>query len=175
MRGKEEPMLSKPRLEERAAQPYVAIRRTVKMGGVGRVLPPLLDEVLAWLQAERIRPTGAPFFRYWRTDMDANQFVVDVGWPIAEPVAGEGAIIGDTLPAGQYTVILNTGPFDDLFDAYNALHDWAAANDLTWQISADRSWGARVEHYLTDPADEPDPQQWQVEITLLVAAKFVIK
>ncbi|MEZ4684320.1 MAG: hypothetical protein R2932_59920 [Caldilineaceae bacterium] len=57
-------MLSEPRFENRAVQPYVAIRRTVKMGGIGRVLPPLLDEVLAWLQAERIRPVGAPFFRY---------------------------------------------------------------------------------------------------------------
>lgn len=161
-------MLSEPRLEERSAQPYVAIRRTVKMGGLGRLLPPLLDEVQAWLNAERIRPTGAPFFRYWRTDMDANRFVVDVGWPVAEAVAGEGDLIGDTLPAGQYAVILNTGPFDDLFAAYNALHDWAAANDLTWQISADKTWGARVEHYLTDPADEPDPQQWQTEVALLV-------
>jgi len=162
-------MLSEPRFENRAVQPYVAIRRTVKMGGIGRVLPPLLDEVLAWLQKERIRPVGAPFFRYWQTDLDANRFVVDVGWPVAEAVTGEGDMIGDTLPAGQYAVILNTGPFDNLFDAYNALFDWAEANDVTWQISTDKSWGARVEHYLIGPADESDPQQWQAEIALLIA------
>ncbi|MEZ4615417.1 MAG: GyrI-like domain-containing protein [Caldilineaceae bacterium] len=163
-------MLSEPRFENRAVQPYVAIRRTVKMGGIGRVLPPLLDEVLAWLQAERIRPVGAPFFRYWQTYLDANRFVVDVGWPVAEAVTGEGDIIGGMLPAGQYAVILNTGPFDNLFNAYNALFDWAEENDISWQISADKTWGARVEHYLTDPTDEPDPQQWQAEIVLLVAA-----
>ncbi len=162
-------MLSEPRLEKRAAQPYVAIRRTVKMNGIGRVLPPLLDEVLAWLNAERIRPSGAPFFRYWQTDPDANRFVVDVGWPVAQAMASKGDIIGDVLPAGQYAVILHTGPVDNLFDAYNALFDWAEENGIAWQISADKTWGARVEHYLTGPIDEPDSKRWQTEIALLVA------
>ena len=163
-------MLSEPKLEERAAQPYVAIRRAVKMGGIGRVLPPLHDEVLTWMNAERIRPTGAPFFRYHLMDMDADRFVVDVGWPIAEPVTGEGEIISDLMPAGQYAVILNTGPFDDLIPAHAALLDWGQQQGLTWQISEDgKTWGARVEHYLTDPADEPDPRRWETEVAFLVA------
>lgn len=163
-------MLSEPKIEQRTAQPYVAIRRAVKMNGIGRVLPPLLDEVLAWLKAERIRPKGAPFFRYWRTELDTNRFVVDVGWPVAELMTGESTIIGDTLPAGSYAVILHTGPADNLFDAYNALFDWGEAHHLAWQISADKTWGARIEHYLTGPIDEPNPKRWQTEIALLVAA-----
>lgn len=161
-------MLSEAKIEERTAQPYVAIRRTVKMGGIGRVLPPLLDEVSAWMKAERIRPAGAPFFRYWQIDLDANRFVVDVGWPVTEAVAGEDQIISDTLPAGQYAVILNIGPFDNLFDAYNALFDWAEENHVSWQIDADKTWGARIEHYHTGPDDEPDPQRWQAEVAMLI-------
>lgn len=163
-------MLSEPKLEERAAQPYVAIRKEVKMGGIGRVLPPLHDEVLAWMKAERIRPAGAPFFRYHLMDMDADRFVVDVGWPIAEAVAGEGDMIGETMPAGQYAVILNTGPFDDLIPAHAALLEWGQEQGLTWQIGEDgKTWGARVEYYITDPADEPDSRQWETEVAFLVA------
>lgn len=164
-------MLSDPRIERRAAQHYVAIRRAVKIGGVGRVLPPLLDEVRRWMYTERVRPVGPPFFRYHVTDMDANRFIVDVGWPVDARLHGAGEIFGDILPAGRYAVIVNTGPFDNLFDAYNALFDWHDAHHVTWQRGEDgKSWGARVEHYLTDPADEPDPRQWQAEIAILLSA-----
>lgn len=164
-------VLSEPRLETRSTQHYLAIRKTVKMGGIGRLLPPLLDEVRAWMQTERIRPAGTPFFRYWRTDIDTNQFVVDVGWPVSEGVAGEGEILGDSLPAGQYAVIAHTGPLDNLFDAYNALFDWCDARNYTLDRSPDKTWGARVEHYLIGPADEPDAQEWQAEVALLLRNK----
>jgi len=165
-------MLSEPRIEARTVQPYVAIRREVKMGDIGPVLPPLHDSLLAWLNGQGVQPTGAPFFRYHLMDMDADRFVVDVGWPIAEPVTGEGEMFGDTLPAGQYAVILNTGPFDDLVSAHAALLEWGQAQCLTWQRSEDgKTWGARVEHYITDPADEPDPQQWKTEVAFLVAER----
>lgn len=162
-------MLSKPRIEMRQAQPYVAIRREVKMNGIGRVLQPLLADVAAWMNEERIRTVGDPFLRYHRTDMDTNRFLVDVGWPVAEEISGAGQIIGDTLPAGRYAVVTNTGPFDNLFDAYNALFDWGEETGISWQIDADKRWGARIERYLTDPADEPDSQLWQAEIALLIA------
>ena len=85
-------------------------------------------------------------------------------------MAGEGDVIGELMPAGQYAVILNTGPFDDLIPAHAALLDWGQAQGLTWQIDEDgKTWGARVEHYITDPADEPDPRQWQTEVAFLVA------
>lgn len=29
-------------------------------------------------------------------------------------------------------------------------------------------WGGRVEHYLTNPAVEPDPAKWEVDVAYLV-------
>lgn len=163
-------MLSEPKLEQRAAQPYVAIRRQVTMQELGTVLPPLHDDVMRWLQSKDIASTDAPFFRYLVMDMDKNQFDVEVGWPIATPVTGEGDIIGGALPAGRYGVILNTGPFSDLVGAHYALLEWGKKHNISWQTSdQDRAWGARLEFYITDPAEEPDPQKWKTEVAFLAA------
>ena len=163
-------MISEPTLQERAAQHYVAIRRQLPPRDLGRDLPPLHDEVMGWLGDKGVAPSGAPFFRYLRVDMDADLFEVEVGWPVAAPVQGEGEIIGDLLPAGRYGVILNTGPFHDLMGAHMALMAWGKANGITWQTSENsKVWGANIEFYITDPADEPDPQKWETEIAFLAA------
>lgn len=161
-------MISEPTLQERAAQPYVAIRRQLPPRDIGRDLPPLHDDVMHWLHSKGITPSGAPFFRYLRVDMEADLFEVEVGWPVAETVTGEGEIIGGNLPAGRYGVILNTGPFDDVMGAHMALMAWGKANGIIWQTSENNKvWAANIEFYITDPAEEPDPQKWETEIAFL--------
>src|SRR4051812_45542439 len=107
-------MLSEPKLEQRAAQPYVAIRRQVTMQELGTVLPPLHDDVIRWLKSKGGATAGAPFFRYGLMDMDENRFDVEVGWPVTGAATGDGNIVAGVLPAGPYGVILNTGPFNEL-------------------------------------------------------------
>lgn len=161
-------MIAEPTLQQRAAQPYVALRRQVAPRDIGRELPPLHDEVMQWLRDKGLSPAGAPFFRYLMVDMENDCFEVEVGWPVAAPVQGEGAIIADLLPAGRYGVILNTGPFDDVMGAHMALMAWGKANGLTWKTANNgKVWGANIEFYLTDPAEEPDPQKWETEIAFL--------
>lgn len=160
--------ISEPTLQERIAQPYVAIRRQLPPRDIGRDLPPLHDNLMRWLQSKGLAPSGAPFFRYLRVDMEAELFEVEVGWPVASPVQGEGEIIGGMLPAGRYGVILNTGPFDDVMGAHMALMAWGKANRITWQTSENNKvWAANIEFYITDPAEEPDPQKWETEIAFL--------
>ena len=164
-------MLSAPKMEQRAAQPYVALRRTVSLQELGPVLPPLHDELLAWLNGQGVTPAGAPFFRYLVMDMDADSFTVDVGWPVAASVAVAEPIVADELPAGRYGVILNTGPFNDLVGAHYALLTWGDQQGIAWQTDDDgKAWGARIEFYITDPAEEPDPQKWETEVAFLAAA-----
>lgn len=164
-------MIAEPTLQERAAQPYVALCRKLPPRDIGRDLPPLHDEVMGWLHNNGIAPSGAPFFRYLRVDMDADLFEVEVGWPVAAPVQGEGELIGGMLPAGRYGVILNTGPFHELMPAHMALMAWGKANGITWQTSDNgKVWGANIEFYITDPAEEPDPQKWETEIAFLATS-----
>jgi hypothetical protein len=52
------------------------------------------------------------------------------------------------------------------------LLDWAAEQGLTWDVSPSEDgdrWGARLEFYLTDPAEEPDMSKWQTQLAFRLA------
>ena len=102
-------MLSKPSQEERQEQPYVAIRTAVPIP-FGKYLQPLWDEVNAWLKTQAIASPGAAMIRYLTTDM-SKKLDIDVGFAIGGRRPGNGHIIEDVLPAGQYATLLNTGHY----------------------------------------------------------------
>jgi effector-binding domain-containing protein len=160
-----------PQVIERAAQPYVAIRAFVTMQTLGTVLPELLPEVFAWLGARGIPPVDAPFWKYNVVDMD-RQLEVEVGVPVAAEMAGDDRVLAGVLPAGMYATLWHTGHPDGLADATATLLSWAAdqglAFDLTETSDGER-WGARLEIYETDPAAEPDMNNWQTELAFLLA------
>jgi effector-binding domain-containing protein len=159
-------MMSEPKIEERAEQPYVAIRRRVKMSEMP-TLPQQWGEVRRWLESKGISPSGAPFWNYRIVDME-DKLEIDVGWPVASPIAGEGQIIADSLPAGRYVTTIYTGRYDDdgLMRATGDLLAWADKNGIPWDKwlhgATGEGWRARVEHYLTDNDAEPDKNETEL-------------
>jgi uncharacterized protein YdhG (YjbR/CyaY superfamily) len=96
-----------PKLVSRTAQPYVAIRRQVAMREIATVLPPLFNDVFAWLTKKGIRPAGAPFWRYLVVDMK-GKLEIDVAVPVAVVPPSDKHIVVDVLPAGRYATVLHT-------------------------------------------------------------------
>ena len=164
-------MISEPRIVERGAQPYAAIAARVPMEQIANVADTLPGELFGWLGAHGIEPTGAPFFKYNVIDMGA-QLELEWGVPVAGPVKGDGRVLSDTLPAGRYASAVHTGPFGGLRDATAALLKWVKENDLI--VDAVKTphgdkFACRLETYLTDPRQEPDPQKWVTEIAMRLA------
>lgn len=158
-------MATEPKLEQRAAQPYVGIRSQVSMQELGSVLPPLIGEVFAFLGKQGVEPAGPPFWRYLIVDME-KKLEVDVAVPVAAALPGEGRVIADVLPAGRYATVLHTGHPDELEGATADLLAWAEKQGITWKMDGER-WAGRVEWYLTDPDTEPDMHKWQTELAFL--------
>src|SRR5579875_987471 len=95
-------MITEPKLEDRDAQHYVAIRTQATMQELGTgVIPQLHSEVLTWLRKQGIVPSGAPFIRYLVINM-MEKLDIELGWPVASALSGEGRITPGTLPAGHY-------------------------------------------------------------------------
>jgi effector-binding domain-containing protein len=159
-------MIAEPQIADRVAQPYVAIQAFVTMQDLGAVLPGLHPEVFGWLGARGIAPAGPPFWKYNVVDME-RQLDVEVGVPVADPVPGDDRVRAGVLPAGRYATLRYTGHPAGLADATASLLEWAAAQDLTWDLTrtdeGDR-WGARLEIYETDPAREPDMNKWDTQL-----------
>lgn len=164
-------MADNPAIERREATPYVGIQREVTMAEVGAVLTPLTSQVFDWLGSRGLSPAGPPFWKYDVIDM-ASTLVVEVGVPLTAPVDGDDVVRAGILPAGRYATVLHTGHPAGLIDTTRELLDWATEQDLRWDVVGAQDgehWGARLEEYLTNPADEPDLDQWRTRLAFRLA------
>jgi len=164
------PMPIRPSIVERPEQPYVAIRGLVTMQTIGSIAD-RLPEVFVWLAEHGLEPTGAPFFKYNRIDME-RQLEVEVGVPVAATAEGDGEVRSGVLPAGRYATVTHVGHPDELVGVTAALLDWAAQQGLRWDMSETddgQRWGCRLEVVNTDPAEEPDMRKWETELAFRLA------
>ena len=76
------------------------------------------------------------------------------------------------LPAGRYVIATHIGPYDGLVGSNAELQSWAEERRLIWamqQTDAGEAWDGRVEVYVTDPGEEPNPERWHTELRYLLA------
>jgi hypothetical protein len=166
-------MAVEPTINERAAQSYVAVRRSVTMGDFG----PAIEGhklVFEWLTKQGVA-AGAPFFRYNLIDMN-GLLEVDSGVPVAADalagLASSGVLLFEEVPAGRYATVIHIGHPDELLGVTGELLAWAWEHGLAWDMrptEAGERWGARLETYLTDPDDEPDLSKWHNELAFRLA------
>jgi effector-binding domain-containing protein len=163
-------MLVAPEIETRTEQPYVALRARVPMSGIA-AFAVRTGEVFSWLAARGLAPGGPPFLKFNVIDM-ARELEIENGVPVAAAVDGDNHLVPGVLPAGRYATVTHTGHPSELVEVTGALLDWAAKQGLTWDVSPSEDgerWGARLEFYLTDPAEEPDMSKWQTQLAFRLA------
>ena len=156
-----------PRIENRAEQPYAGI----PMAGFPAAADSTFPALFGWLGASGVAPAGPPFIRYHLIDM-AAELQVEFGAPVAAPIDGDGRVQPGIVPAGDYLVLRHTGPYDQLIGANAALQEYARQHGIRFAVSdapAGQAWAGRFEHYLTDPAAEPDAARWQTDVAYLLA------
>jgi effector-binding domain-containing protein len=162
-------MISEPKVEQRAEQRYVGIRSQVPISQFPQIIPQHLDELFGWLGARGVAPAGAPFMRYYVINMQGNMDV-EMGVPVASDVTGDERVAAGVIPAGRYASLVYTGL--DGMPGNAALIGWAETNGLQWDRWDDPhgdAFRARVEYYLTDPAEEPDQDKWETEVAIKLA------
>jgi effector-binding domain-containing protein len=141
---------------ERERQPVLCVREKVPPE-IGDLVGRLIGEVWRYMEGAGVHPSGGPYARsIWQPGTE-----VEVGFPVAEPVAGEGRVVAAELSAGSVAVTTHVGPYDKLGPAYDAVRGWIAQQGL--EIA-----GLPWEVYLTDPGETPDPNDWRTEVVFPV-------
>lgn len=162
-------MFSEPKVENRSEQHYVAIRTQTTMNGLDTAIPQGIGEVAAWLGKQSVAPTGAPFVRYLVIDMEAL-LEIEVGFPVANALPGDGRVCAGVLPPGRYASLVYTG-IDNGIQGNWELLKWGAAQGLVWDswgTEKGDAFGARFESFLTNPDEEPDRAKWKTEVAIRV-------
>lgn len=158
-------------IQQRGEQRYVGIRAQVTLDGVSRAVDQGFPELFGWLGRRGIAPAGAPFIRYHVIDM-MSELDIEMGVPVAAPVEGDDRVRAGALPAGRYVVLRHVGSYDGLIESNEELQRWAEQQGVTLEhseTSKGTAFSGRFEQYLTNPAEEPDPAKWQVDVAFLVA------
>jgi effector-binding domain-containing protein len=164
-------MAAQPSIQSRAAQPYVGIPSTVTMDQIGEVLPALHPEVFGWLEAHGIAPAGPPLWKYNLISMEAAM-EIEVAVPTAELAAADQRIQAGEIPAGRYATVVHVGHPAELMQATADLLAWAEEQGLQFDMAPEgrgERWAARLEEYLTDPAEEPDMSRWETRLAFRLA------
>jgi effector-binding domain-containing protein len=155
---------------EQGAQSYVAVTGHVTM----QTIPELADRlpgVFEWLAAHDVAPAGPPFFRYRVIDM-ATELVMEAGVPVGQQVTPEADLSVDVLPAGRYVSTTHIGPPEELVEVTGGLLRWAEERGLHFDVrpsEAGEVWGCRLEWLETNPAEQPDRNQWQTRLAFRLA------
>jgi AraC family transcriptional regulator len=156
-----ESMAYEIKVEERAAQPVLLVRKKVKRSDIAATIGAELPKVFAHTQRRGIAVAGFPITRYPETSQ--GMVTLETGMQVSQHSGvwssdqGEGEVLAETLPAGLVAVTVHSGLYDKLQDAYGALEEWISAN-------GHRPNGAPWEAYLNDPGDHPNPADWKTEV-----------
>ncbi|MBV8176893.1 MAG: GyrI-like domain-containing protein [Verrucomicrobia bacterium] len=120
-----------------------AVRRKVAVGDVGATWRPALDQVWAFLRTHPgLCEGGHNIFLYHQPARCGDPMEVDFGIEVVREFDPSGEVRPVKTPGGEVVVATHVGPYDQLGQAYDAIHAWAAANDRalagkSWEIYGD--------------------------------------
>lgn len=165
---------AEPQIQERAAQPYVAIACEVT-DGVPAAVDPAFPELYGWLAEHGVVPAGPPFIRTLELDRAGEPLLLEVAAPVANPGAADDRVQAGALPAGRYVTFVHVGPYRsetvaDLGAARAAVVAWMTDRGLTYSHATERgsALACCVEHFRVGPVEEPDFTKWETELTYLI-------
>ena len=138
-----------PRVAELPEQHLAVVREVVTFDRIPGLYDRAYPLIFAALGAAGITPSAAAMGVVHGTPSDSLDLSVAV--PVAEPFAGAGEVVGETIPAGRFATLLVRGDFSQIGPAYGRLYAWAAEQGLT-------TTGLASEQYLVEPKPGGDPE-----------------
>ncbi len=133
-------------IEETALQYTLGSRQRGAVAEIPAILGKVYGEVMTYLGKNNEAPSGAPFVIYYNEDM--QNLDMEIGFPVAIALPGEGAVKAGTIPGGKAATAMHRGPYMAVEATYEKLTGFMKENQLA-------PVGHVIEYYLNDPAVTP--------------------
>jgi effector-binding domain-containing protein len=134
-------------------QPVLCIRTTCKVEELPQLIGSAYGKIMQVLAQQNQQASGAPYVAYFNMDMQALQ--VEMGFPVAQALPGQGDVIAGVIPGGLKLTTMYTGPYEKMVPAYDQLVEYAKANSL-------EPTGTSYEYYFTGPETPIEQHQTQI-------------
>jgi hypothetical protein len=125
------------------AQLLAAVRRTVRVGEVGKAWKPALDLVWEFLRSHKdLRTDGHNCFLYRHPARGETSMTVDFGVQVVRPFETAGEVVCRETPAGEVAMTTHIGSYGKLAAAHQAINSWRMASGRTfgncsWEMYGD--------------------------------------
>lgn len=116
------PQAPEVRIKTVCPQRFVAVRTRTTPQEFGQTLASLLQRVWEHLGRQPSVTVGPAIARYHA--FDDREIDAEAGFPVLEPVPGDGAIRTSELPGGLAATLLVRGSYRRLPEAYAQLEEW---------------------------------------------------
>lgn len=144
---------------ETQAQPALSIRTVTSVDRLPQEIGRAYGSIIAYLTEKGEQPLGPAFVAYF--NMDMQKLDVEIGFPVAKEIAGNGDILATHIPAGRRATCMFKGPYKDMAPTYEAMTKWMSDNGHV-------PTGVAYEFYYNSPTDVPESE-------LLTKIEFLLK
>ena len=127
-------------------QPVLVVRETLPVEKLPEFFGRAYGSIMAYLSQLGEQPTGMPFGAYYNLDMSALD--VAAGFPVSKKLPEQEEIQSQIIPGSDFISTIHAGAYDSVSPAYDALTQWAKANNR-------ETTGVAYEYYLNDPSSDP--------------------
>ncbi len=156
-------MIDAPELAQSPRMVAAVIHLTCPRDEIQAQAPPAIEEILAALAAQGLKPAGPMFMHHLA--MSGSHFDVEIGFPIAAPLREGGRVKAGELPAARVARTIYRGPYEGLHAAWEEFGRWLA-RDKRVDPAAIGPIKTLWERYLVGPETSSDPAEWRTELNL---------
>lgn len=142
-------MSFKIELTEEKEQPVLSVRTRTAVAGLPQELEKAYGAIMSYLTEIGEHPSGTPFAAYYNMDME--DLDVEIGFPVAKPLAGRGDIKQSGIPAGKRASCMYKGPYSQVTQAYEAMTKWITEKGYV-------PTGVCYEFYFNSPMEVPESE-----------------
>lgn len=136
-------------LNEQGPQAVLSVRTRTSVGNLPQELGRAYNSIIAYLNEIGEQPADAAFAAYYNMDME--DLDVEMGFPVARVLPGQGEIKPGEIPGGRQVSAMYKGPYAQMEPLYNAMTEWMQANG---HIAV----GICYEFYYNSPMDVPETE-----------------
>jgi effector-binding domain-containing protein len=136
------------------SMPFLFVRRQASQSELSTVLAECFGIVFSHCMTKGLEMAGFPLARY---PVVGPLLTVEAGVPLKAPAKPEGEMEYLELPGGPAVFAVHGGPYDQLGDTHAGILRWMQEQKL-------RVAGPHWEWYVTDPGQQPNPDDWRTHI-----------